>query len=504
MLGLFIITITSCRKDLGNYNYQDINEGTITGIESTYSILRGQKLEINPTINFTKDDTNDTTKYTYKWFSIDPASSEKKNFANGKNLNWLVSLPAISNAYTIYYIVTEKSTGITFQKKFKLSVTSTIADGWLVLNNVDGISRLDFFNYNTTTTDFVYYNDILSSFGTLKPQGKPISLYYQSRRDVFTNVSARTVFLNTDQNTYVISTQDNTFNSYVNLSSIMGAYFTPPYHAEKIRTTVSSGTYMFDSNGQMLNEDATVGSSYGTRLNKLSNGTPFNISPFFAEGYRQTGNYMLMFDIDKKRFMEQKGANTSSSVPVPVVPVTTPATPPLFDPGNVGMDLMYMDYTPAISGQVFAILKNSSNKVYLARMVCSTASFTEVAFDEITLAPEMVNASNFAIDPVEGYIMYLVGSKVYRYNPFLKTNKMVVDLGTRKISVFKYQRMVVSPSNVRYAEYAKKLIIGSYDEANSATSGKVDLYNVPSLDGELSLYKSFSGLGKIVDIAYKE
>ena len=81
---------------------------------------------------------------------------------------------------------------------------------------------------------------------------------------------------------------------------------------------------------------------------------------------------------------------------------------------------------------------------------------------------------------------------------------MVLDLGTRKVSLMKYHKMTYLYTNARYAEYAKKLIICSYDEANPNTSGTMDLYNVPNLNGALTPYKSFTGLGKIVDVSYRE
>ena len=51
----------SCYKDKGNYDYHDINELTITGINSYYQLRQGDVLKISPTITgsltaFNEDD----------------------------------------------------------------------------------------------------------------------------------------------------------------------------------------------------------------------------------------------------------------------------------------------------------------------------------------------------------------------------------------------------------------------------------------------------------------
>ncbi|SHF67566.1 PKD-like family protein [Pedobacter caeni] len=494
-----IMISSSCRKDLGNYEYKEINEVGITDIKESYEAISGQKIEIRPTLQFTKDSGNDTSKYSYEWFAVDDSSAPvvKKPIAKTHDLNWVVNLPSIPKRYLGYYVVTEKSTGITWRTTFSLKVNTNIADGWLILNEVNNEARLDFYNYLSSSQNFLYYNDILSSQTTIKLSGKPKLLYFYNRRDPFSNVSGRAIFVGTDKDTYIINTQNNTFSSYVSMLSIINGYAPPPYYAQKVRSQATWLAYLLDSKGQLFFENSTQATAFGNRVNRLSNGQLINISPYFAEYYGGTlSSYALMYDVDNKRFIEHKDINTSSSVPA------TSST--LLDPGNVGMDLMYMDSTPALSGQTYAVFKDSKGKVFLARIVCNNTAFDPVAFDEVSTAPEMANATQFAIDPVEGYVMYLAGSKIYRYNPFDRSNTMVVDLGSRKVSLIKYHKMLYNRSNVRYAEYAKKLIICSYDEANPATSGKMELYNVPNLNGALTLFGSFDGLGKIVEVSYRE
>lgn len=150
------MTLFSCRKDKGNYNYHDINEGTISGVDSMYTTQRGRVLEISPGLAFTKDDSKDTSKYTYRWVLVDQSAAPATTtlLAVSRDLKWMVNVPATSVKYLIYYTVTEKSTDISWRKQFYLSVVADMADGWAILNDIQGQARLDYFNYHEEADTF--------------------------------------------------------------------------------------------------------------------------------------------------------------------------------------------------------------------------------------------------------------------------------------------------------------------------------------------------------------
>ncbi|MDR6785515.1 hypothetical protein ABIE26_004225 [Pedobacter africanus] len=503
ILLIAFLALSSCRKDVGNYAYNEINDIEITGVNSTYSAVWGSNLTITPELSFTKDKNNDTTKYAYEWFAVVPRTgntADPKVLSRNRNLNWVVNLPATDASYQVYYIVKEKATGVIWRKIFSVKVTTNIADGWLVLNEIDNEPRLDFFNYLSTSDSYQYYKDILSSFSTLKLEGKPQMLYFYQRRDAFSNKTEKSIFVGTDKHTFVINTTNFTFSEHKDLVNLMAAYVAPPFYAKSVISIGGPLAYMYDNSGKLYFENPTSGIAFGSGINRTITGEPIQISPFIAEGLSST-QYALMYDTENKKFMEHKNINLNVSVPA--VKVTPPATP-LFDPGNMDMDLVYMASTRALSNQTYAVLKNNMGKIFLARISCNATAFVPLAFEELTTAPQIANATKFAIDPSEGYLMYVAGSKVYRYNVVDKSNTVVVDLGTRKVSLLKYQKMVYAPGSARYMEYANKLIICSYDTADPNASGKMDLYSVPNLNGDLKLYKTFDGLGKIVDVSYRE
>lgn len=508
-----LVTAAACRKDLGNYTYNEINNAEISGLNDSYTVFRSQVLEITPNLSFSK--TAETAdNYSYEWFCIDFSTSSvtKTTISTTRNLKWPVNLPSTNIDYAIYLQVTEKATGQTWRKSVKLRVNTNVNDGWLVLNDDNGKARLDFLNYQEATAKFDHITDVLATQSKIVLNGAPKMLYFYNRlNNLVSGQRYRCIVVGTDKTSYFINTHNNSFDTYGQMTDVMSVFIPPPYYAQKMATMnkVTPGTpcYMYDSNGNLLFEDNTSGYNFGITVNRTSAGGPFKMSPYFAASNNETYLGALMYDVDNKRFYQHVRSNTTSSV----VP-TKPDSWTSYDPANMGMDLLYMALVSKYSGgQVFALLKNSAGKVFLTRILFDAGAtaanvFLPQSYQEVTdIAPEIANATQFAIHQTEGYIMYQVGSKVYRYSLADNSNKLVVDAGSKKISLIKFQRMTNGGGNTaRIAAYQDKLMVCTYDEANPSTSGQIDLYNVPPLNGDVTLFESYTGFAKIVDVSYRE
>lgn len=512
---LVVVTSIACKKDLGNYTYNEINNSEISGLNASYTVFRSEVLELTPVLSFSNAAQN-TDNYSYKWFYVDDSGSQiiKTDISASRNLKWAVSLPSLNKAYTVYLQVTEKATGQMWRKSFKLYVSSNVNDGWLVLNDDNGTPRLDFLNYQAATSTFSHVSNVLASQSNITLSGAPKVVYYYSRRNNLSSQIYRCIVVGTDKTSYFINTQNNTFDTYGTIIDAMAVFNPPPYHAQKMMTRngITGGTpcYMYDSNGNLLFEDNTSSYNFGIAVNRTSTGVPFKMSPYFANNNSQSFVGALMYDVDNKRFMQHiKNAATSSYPPL------KPANWLDYDPANMQMDLLYMEHVAKYSsGQVFAILKNGAGKIFLTRITFDAGAaaaniFLPQSYQEMTdTAPEIANATQFAIHQTEGYIMYLVGSKIYRYSLADKSNVLVVDAGSKKVSLIKFQRMTNAGGNVatqpRVAAYQDKLMVCTYDEASPSNSGKIDLYNVPPLNGAVTLFESYTGFAKIVDVSYRE
>lgn len=493
------VCFSSCRDDIGNYNYHEINELTISGIEESYSALTGQEISIQPVFHFTQG-TGNEEEYRYEWISMQDGAlntTVRRLLSTSRNLDTILTLPAAD--YTIYYRVTEKATGLQWRRVFKLSVTSEIRDGWLVLNDINGQARLDMLAYRPATESFQRYTDILASTSSgITLKGKPVLVYALRNRDVFSSQFTSRIYVGTDQATYSINNQTFEWDNNRNLKSEIMRPVPEDYHAIQIVSMGGDITYIVDSEGVVSVENLTQALMHGPTLNRLNEGGRISISPYVAEHYR-SGNYLVMFDTAQRRFIVHSGTNRVS-----LVPTANPAD--VFNPADIGLDLRFMMFTPALSGHYVAVLKQpDDDRHYLLRFArASTSVFSPLSFEEMVDAPEIAQAERFAVDPREAYLFYQSGSKIYQFDPFSRTTRMMLDVGNRKVSLMKYYRTTVSHSNPRYVEYSQKLMICTYDESSPETSGKIDLYNVPNLNQALSLFASYDGFGKVVDVSYRE
>lgn len=215
----------------------------------------------------------------------------------------------------------------------------------------------------------------------------------------------------------------------------------------------------------------------------------FKASKYIA-AYTGASNVAILYDETGKRFVRHLNNESTSTL----MPEGT-----LFN-YNTNKDLVYMTYSPFSNGNVFAVLDSAATqKRYLARFTIGT-SLSQVYYDEI-YGTDIAKAEQFAVSPDLGYLFYNVGGKLYEYDMSSRTSKLMLDKGNQKITMLKFHKFLAG----KYSAEASKLIVASYDPAlPAASSGKMEFYTVPAVNGDLVFDKEFTGFGKIVSVAYRE
>lgn len=516
MICLVGILFSACRKDLGNYKYQEINELEVSGINDNYDIQVGGMLNIVPVLGFSKDPNFSPDNYSYEWISFNESAAQaeqRKSLYKGQNFDIPFALGI--GTYSVFYVVTEKSTGVSWRKRFIVKVTGTYKGGWGVLSEVNGGSRLDYFQYDHATVSYPkVYRDFTSQFAdaatgqVLKLEGKPKFLAGWSNRVAAVSGYKYYFYVGTETQTNKINLTDGNWkDSYPFKFESAGA--TALTHVDNIMPALSGDGYAF-LDGDVFVSSYTFNMAFGTPINRLTGNTAyFKVSPYVAVIRGGVSANALMYDVTNKRFVRNVNAATTSVSPLTYTAGTSP-----FNPNAVGMDLVWMGQTYAYGGRAYAVLKDGS-KYYLARMN-NAAAFSAYAWDEITNITDIANAEHFAVDQQYGYLHYSVGGKVYQYDVDSKTSKLMKDYGNLKISMLKVNQGVsvtystaVSATNA--ATYGKRfipvvtgLICATYDPANPNTSGKVDIFMVPQFNAPFTIDNSFDGFGKVVDVCSAE
>lgn len=499
---LFItVLFQSCNKDLGNYNYTELSEITIEGIDSSYTAFNQRELKINPKITLSDNTTFNSEDFSFEWFTMNTSSSAlnadiKKDLGTNINLDTTITLPP--GLYKLYYRIKNKKTNYQFTKTADLTVTSELADGWLVLNDIEGQAHLDMLSYQLAEMKYVRYKNIMEVYGGLKLKGKPKLVYYLYNRDIFNNKYSNRIYVGTDQETFSINNEARTWTDYRNLKTEVMRPTPANYHAEVIRSQGSSTlSYILDNENILMHENVTQAAMYGPTLNRLSTGSRLNISKYMADYSGNFNAFLVVFDTDNLRFLVLNGTNPALLIP-------SSSDPDKFSPDNMKMDLLYMERALTATNQFYAILKSkTTNEIKLLRFVHNGTVFSPLEFEIVNQSSQLDQAEFYAVDPNFGYIIYTIGNKVFQYNPFSKSYTQILDLGSRKISLLKFQKLVYNKNNTRYKEFAKKMMICTYDPANPNTSGKMDFYEI-SLSEMPKLSESYDGFGKIVDVSYRE
>jgi hypothetical protein len=317
---LFVLLCSSCVDDLGNYDYQKINEITISGINPTtvpYYVPLGDSLKITPILTLSLGEDHDT--YRYEWHLMDAADNayiSKGILSTERNLAIIVGgLLSKSGAYSLMYCVTNETTGVRYDKVFKIIVQDRMLQGYIMLcereNNGFDIDLISMFQDTLTQ-----YHNVLDLFESQLPRtgAKPLDLVcygdYISPSVLAASAGKRyAVWVLTDQGTNRLRVENFEYLPEFNISgiSMMSAKYLPSggtVVAEKMfsvsgHTSSDGRNYIYFNGNYFFYNLAQSSYFYSLPINSISVADqPYQTSPFLFCG---TGGAIL-FDETNNRF----------------------------------------------------------------------------------------------------------------------------------------------------------------------------------------------------------
>lgn len=487
-LILFSI-LQSCKKKDAE-NLVPVNEISISGIENKYTILATDSLKINPVLSPSIQTDVDNGNFDFYWINDGTttlSNNPQDTISRSKNLKTVLALK--TGQYRVFFRMVDKKTGVFYAKHFLVNVSSALSHGFLLLSEVNGGSRLDMIARNGTQYSVV--TDVLSKMASsLVLKGKP---YFVS--SMVNPFYGDKTFIGTSEGTNMVA--EETFAADPSGNIVYQFKGTIPSAA----TFKPSAFYQGPQYGNYLYNDHDIyaatafGAPFSTSVNNVgSNNVKFQASPFIApymtSGY---GSNAIIFDDQNQTFYNYQEDGLG---------VTSLPAGNLFD-FNVKKKLIYMGFSLYNSGEVSAVLKDNDKSVYhFARFA---TSYRNIAFGfQSTFQPmnatDVDKATLFAVTPQQGYLFYAVGGKLYEYDFASNSAKLMKDYGNRKISMLK----VNLPDAFWIAEeYSNMLMVATYDEGNTSTSGKVEFFKTAPVQSDLQLYSEYSGMGKVVSALLK-
>lgn len=479
------LLLAGCIEDQGNYDYRNIDEVAIAGIAEQYEVLMGENITIVPELTSTLG--GDEEDYTYEWVAAPYTDMALKTIipiADTRELrDFRINLPA--DFYLVWYNVTDKKTGVQYSRRFEMEVKTAIYEGFLVMNDIDGAMRLDMLSYRNGT--FHQIEDVLATAGCeLPPQQGPMKVVCFF--DGAFSPGDYAIYLLTQSGATRIHAETFAYDERYGLKyHFLSPSMCPEdFVAEDI---VPGPCITLYSKGDLYLYERTMQQFWSFKANTTDGVNFFRASPWISASQGGVGT-IVAFDEKSKSFLQASTQNYQNFNKMSGVFADT------------GKELLYL-YSPA-SAEHFAVLKNPSNND--CQLLSFTVSYqTGVGTEKYNArieVPGIHQASHFAVggEWASRYLFYVIDNKVYQYNYNSKTSKPMaaVNPSGDQITYIGFKGYLL---NTAYRDLSYKLIVCTYNPTTK--QGKMSLYNVPGLDGDLTEYMSWSGFGKIVSLDYR-
>ncbi|MCL1821656.1 MAG: hypothetical protein FWG22_02415, partial [Prolixibacteraceae bacterium] len=220
---------------------------------------------------------------------------------------------------------------------------------------------------------------------------------------------------------------------------------------------------------------------------------------------------ILLYDQTNLRFVQLTSNLRGVRLP------TAPETAFSF---NTGRKFVYMNAGLQDGGVTFAILEDPVTGKYWLYGMRAQGSFALSqlpAYYHQLDAPQIEQATAFAIHPTLWHLFYAVGDTVYQYDMVTRTCRalpFVLGEGEAEVSRLAGEQITMLKFNVFGLDvYSKpagsaamqyRLIVGSHSP-DAELSGNVRMFDIATAtDRPATLFRSYSGLGRVVDVTYKE
>ncbi len=502
----------SCYKDLGNYDYREINEvmiGEAGFVDTTYNYVSFvDTLRITPEVE--NSIIQDPDNYEFRWIL-----NGKDEIGHEKDLIWPVNRP--QGGYTLFFRIKDKSTGVVVTRSVGVNLITNFSNGWLVWGeNENGEAQLDMLAF--VNNDTLLMKDILNG-SELPVLRKPTFLFLPI------SIGDNAIQLGSEDGTYKLDKNSLTpledahlKYSFWDLSSVGNCVLQNANQMMFFRVETIDGNLYFDNDRfggyqKIGNPSNHYKGDY--ELFKMGNKVGFDFSS-------PSSSVIVVYDDDNKCFLYQGstspmgGGVNGYCAPIPNIIVNDD----FWTPGK--------DFVTAINSRNvmisnYTILKNpgsSSPSDYYLYPYKINVSFSGLEFthrnpQQLTNAEDIDKAEFFACSSRKTVIFYTVGSRLYGYDYSTAQGKLLLDFeGKDRITEDgqPVTEVITAMWNEQYimgmSPFGDEFYIGLYNPAKPASSaGRLVGYRVIDNPNDIVIEEipdnSWKGLCKIASMAYK-
>lgn len=504
--------LVSCAEDLGNYDYHDLTEPEISGIEENLSALTFSRLQLSPDLGVHEFPESN---YSFEWRALSESDDLTVTvLGTSRNLDYEVAL--LPGSYKLLFKMTENSSGVFWQTSYNLQVSEPTSEGWMVLC-ADGSAnraRLDVISAITGET----LQDVLRNNGMPAMNG-PRRILWSAYAD-----SDSPFYLLTNDGATRLGRNGFEWKEEFRMKYEMGIT------ADPIPETIIDGV----TAKLMISESRAYYSTYGGGIAGLfgSISNTLNVAPVIGSNISTDAIMVpayLLYDLDNKCFMGYAPDLASPDVgnypPLNEMNELVMVLSKMDNGGKVlgtafdqfptGLDFVHMEntkYDPNNTkmGIVYTVLR-SGNRFYLygtqlgemwGAVTIGDCAYAlgKTYYGDLSACTNIAQAQKFAFSSLKNLMYYAVGGTVYRVDlsatPLQATRQFT--LAGEQITCLKFNFYDQGRNLTRSYD----LVVGSVKD----NAGTLRIYEGFNSDGDFQIVapQTYTGLGRIVDVSYRE
>ena len=508
--------LASCYKDIGNYDYTELNQITFSGIAENYTIDVGMPLTIKPVMNQTIPGFEDD--YEYVWLDVGNGSRTWDTIYRERYIdNAVLSRLAANATHKMIYQVIDTVRGLKYTSDyFFIRVNNDIRQGFMLLLNDGGKTDLRFINYYTSITGGsgrkLAMRPVISP--NLPELGAPIGIAtYVDNYAPMPGISSSIVYavsLLTETGLYRLLHNDFSYKkeyngSYVILGDMSDVHFTgiyPPVNKTVISNYVAAmlrddkGNFMYYQYGAMTMGATFIPWKVGVFCNKYVNdNVEQRFTPFESFGFQNTF-LAVFYDLDSRSFvLKAAGRNYCQKF-------TSAET--LFEYNNTPFDPLWVYMRPADnlvgSNAVYSVVKNrATGALDLVSFTAALATSVQAKYklwpqtDEGTTLPGINNAKRFLLNvngtstDYRSLFYYATDTEIHIYDLLDKSFRKVftAPAGATIVDMKFIVSQTVTPAANANNDFANNMIIVTKGSGPNSTT--VGIYTVAPIYGTLDL-----------------
>lgn len=439
-LSLMTVLLSSCVKDEGTNDLNNINEVKVSGLEKSYVVVSGvESLKIKPEVKCSDINTN-VDNLEYQWFVSQGVSTSLVHTELGKSrdLDYLVKLTP--GDYTLYLSIKDPSTGIKWENSSSLRVSTPFTRGFYLFGDKeDGTCGLDFVSMlekkDTSVVKDVFVNskkmktakNLIFTGNNWTPD--PVALWAvggsesysiewtaaKSLFDIRTEISAKTLFFPT-----------------IPVSEPIRVIDVFPHQIGSNSQGLSNRSRIMLTEHEIFTTSLYGEEAYGNPVNRYSSSSEelFQPSPYvFWKGNSTYVSGVMLYDKTNETFASLFSYSFASNCRQ----LKDSESPFYFNQKQYtpSRTLVYGENGAGNNGRSYALMSDGTD-FYIYRFIVSSYSVTKTASDKLdhTVVLDLDKASHYAFFSMQPILLYSIGSKLWAYDYNRKELKMLQDFGS--------------------------------------------------------------------------